>query len=95
MNLETSKYIVKSDKYQFILFEKGTKKESVKDDEGNVTGRVCTGIQTETKLGFFPKFSQLVEFAIRKELDSDDVKTLEQILAAIESVKSEFANVAK
>lgn len=87
MIYEYDGYKVTSDKHQFTLYRKGFKK--------NPETKELTNEVTYTELGHYPKFDMLIRAAIRNELNSDLVKTLEDINQKIDYVSQQFAGVLK
>ncbi|MDX1474736.1 MAG: hypothetical protein R3309_11245 [Reinekea sp.] len=89
MFYETERFKVTSDNYQFTLYAKEKTKPGPKVKPENV------GKLRDVLIGHYPKFDMLVRGAIRYELASDDIKSLEQISNAIESVALQFEGATR
>jgi hypothetical protein len=72
------KWLITSDKYQFILQEKGIAKE------GKNAGQAVLKNTT-----FHPKIEQLISSLILKEVRASDVKSLEEMRSEIERVSQQ------
>jgi len=81
MNIETENYVIKSDKYQFILYKKTT----VKDKESQNHGK-----RNDVLVGYYTSANQLVSGAIKHGVAGDDLTTIEQVKEAVSVIKSEL-----
>jgi len=67
------KWVITSDRYQFILNEKKVVKS------GKNVGDECLGV-----IGFYPKINQLISGLIHHHIQTSEIKTIENMAAEIE-----------
>lgn len=82
-----NKWVITSDKFQFILQEKGVAKEGKN-----------AGQEVLKSASFYPKMEQLINALILREVRDSDVESLQLMSAKIEAVcttvSKTFANLA-
>ncbi len=89
MIFEAEDFKVTSDSHQFSLYSLQVVEAGEKVKPENI------GTVKAVLIGHYSKFDQLVRGAIKHELSSKSVETLESIQAKIDSVSSQFAGVLR
>ncbi|WP_340610770.1 DUF5405 family protein [Xenorhabdus bharatensis] len=80
MRIDLGKYVVTSNSRAYTLNKKRVAK----------TGKNA-GKESLTPFGYYAKLNELIRDLIRMEVDSNDIKTLQQLSQRIEEIATDFA----